>query len=68
MFTECGDDYGELNSFMNLSPTIKDNLRIEQAGLDRIIYKNNKTEDDVKEIKKGWELAKKLYVKMNTRL
>lgn len=68
MFTEGGDDYGELNSFMNLSPTIKDNLRIEQAGLDRIIYKNNKTEDDVKEIKKGWELAKKLYVKMNTRL
>lgn len=59
MFTKGGDDYGELNSFMNLSPTIKDNLKIVQAGLDRIVYKNNETQDDVKEIKKGWELAKK---------
>ena len=59
MFTKGGDDYGELNSFMNLSPSIKDNLKIVQAGLDRIVYKNNETEDDVREIKKGWELAKK---------
>ncbi len=59
MFTKGGDDYGELNSFMNLSPAIKDNLKIVQAGLDRIVYKNNETEDDVREIKKGWELAKK---------
>ncbi len=59
MFTKGGDDYGELNSFMNLSPAIKDNLKIIQAGLDRIVYKNNETEDDVKEIQKGWELAKK---------
>ncbi len=59
MFTKGGDDYGELNSFMNLSPAIKDNLKIIQAGLDRIVYKNNETEDDVREIKKGWELAKK---------
>lgn len=59
MFTKGGDDYGELNSFMNLSPAIKDNLKIIQAGLDRIVYKNNETQDDVKEIKKGWELAKK---------
>lgn len=58
MFTKGGDDYGELNSFMNLSPSIKDNLKIVQAGLDRIVYKNNETEDDVREIKKGWELAK----------
>ena len=59
MFTKGGDDYGELNSFMNLSPAIKDNLKIVQAGLDRIVDKNNETEDDVREIKKGWELAKK---------
>ncbi len=58
MFTKGGDDYGELNSFMNLSPAIKDNLKIIQAGLDRIVYKHNETEDDVREIKKGWELAK----------
>ena len=59
MFTKGGNDYGELNSFMNLSPTIKGNLKIVQAGLNRIVYKNNQTEDDIKEIKKGWELAKK---------
>ena len=59
MFTKGGDDYGELNSFMNLSPSIKDNLKIVQAGLDTIVYKNNETEDDVREIKQGWELAKK---------
>lgn len=58
MFTKGGDDYGELNSFMNLSPTIKNNLKIVQAGLDRIVYKINETEEDVKAIKKGWELAK----------
>lgn len=59
MFTKGGNDYGELNSFMNLSPTIKDNLKIVQAGLDRIVYRNNETEEDIKAIKKGWELAKK---------
>lgn len=59
MFTKGGDDYGELNSFMNLSPSIKDNLKIVQAGLDRIVYADNKTEDDASEIKKGWALAKK---------
>lgn len=59
MFTKGGDDYGELNSFMNLSPSIKDNLTIVQAGLDRIVYADNRTEDDDTEIKKGWALAKK---------
>lgn len=59
MFTKGGDDYGELNSFRNLSPEIRDNLTIKQAGLDRIVYENNKSSDDASEIKKGWELAKK---------
>lgn len=59
MFTKGGDDYGELNSFRNLSPEISKNLTIVQAGLDRIVYSSNKTNDDAKEIKKGWELAKK---------
>jgi len=59
MFTKGGNDYGELNSFRQLSDKISDNLTIVQAGLDRIIYKNNKNDDDTKEIKKGWELAKK---------
>lgn len=59
MFTKGGDDYGELNSFRNLSPGIAENLTIVQAGLDRIVYQNNKTNEDSEEIKKGWELAKK---------
>lgn len=59
MFTKGGSNYGELTSFRNLSPEIKNNLTIKQAGLNRIIYAANKNEDDEKEIKKGWELAKK---------
>lgn len=59
MFTKGGDDYGELNSFRNLSPDISKNLTIIQAGLDRIVYEKNKNADDETEIKKGWELAKK---------
>ena len=59
MFTKGGDNYGELNSFRNLSPQISQNLTIIQAGLDRIVYSDNKNKNDEKEIKKGWELAKK---------
>lgn len=59
MFTKGGDNYGELISFRNLSPSIKDNLVIEQAGLSRIVYADNKTVDDEKEIKHGWDIAKK---------
>lgn len=59
MFTKGGDDYGELNSFRNLSPDIAENLTIIQAGLDRIVYADNKTEDDASAIKAGWELTKK---------
>lgn len=59
MFTKGGDNYGELNSFRKLSKEISENLTIEQAGLDRIVYCHNICEDDIKEIKRGWELAKK---------
>lgn len=59
MFTKGGDNYGELNSFRNLSPKISRNLKIVQAGLDRIVYKDNENENDQKAIKEGWELAKK---------
>ena len=45
MFTKGGNDYGELNSFRELSPKISDNLKIIQAGLDRIVYINNETEE-----------------------
>ena len=59
MFMKGGDDYGELNSFRNLSPEIARNLTIIQAGPDRIVYQNNNTDEDTELIKKGWELAKK---------
>lgn len=59
MFTKGGDNYGELTSFRKLSEEINQNLTIVQAGLDRIIYAHNKNSNDEKEIKKGWELAKK---------
>uniref|UniRef100_UPI00402A583D cob(I)yrinic acid a,c-diamide adenosyltransferase n=1 Tax=Candidatus Scatousia sp. TaxID=3085663 RepID=UPI00402A583D len=58
MFMKGGDDYGELNSFRNLSPEIAENLTIVQAGPDRIVYQKDKNETDAAEIKKGWELAK----------
>lgn len=58
MFTKGGNDYGELNSFKNLSPEISDNLTIIQAGLDRIVYSDNQNEADATEIKKGWQIAK----------
>lgn len=59
MFTKGGDNYGELTSFRNLSSKIKNRLTIEQAGLDRIVYSHNKCDGDDKEIKRGWEIAKK---------
>jgi len=58
MFTKGGNDYGELNSFRGLSDKISNNLKIVQAGLDRIVYKDNQNKQDEEEIKKGWELAK----------
>lgn len=64
MFTKGGDNYGELTSFRNLSPEIQNNLTIEQAGLDRIVYAKNQSDDDIKEIKKGWDIAK-LAIKNN---
>lgn len=59
MFMKGGNDYGELNSFRNLSPEISNNLTIIQAGLDRIVYQNNITDADTTAVKEGWELAKK---------
>lgn len=58
MFTKGGDDYGELYSFTNLNNVLTNNLRIVQAGLDRIVYSNNISDDDAKSIKEGWEIAK----------
>lgn len=59
MFLKGGNDYGELTSFQNLSPQIKNNLTIVQAGLDRIAYSTNINDDDRKVVQTGWALAKK---------
>ena len=59
MFTKGGNDYGELNSFRNLSGKIQENMTIMQAGLDRIIYSNNITDADKKAILDGWDVAKR---------
>lgn len=59
MFTKGGDDYGELKAFRELAPDIANNLKIVQAGLDRIVYVDNQNEKDREEILKGWNLAKK---------
>lgn len=58
MFAKGGDHYGELHSFRELSPEIKYLLTVEQAGLNRIVYANNVTEEDRQEVQRGWELAK----------
>ncbi len=59
MFTKGGNNYGELNTFTNLSEEWKNRLVIYQAGLDRIVYKSNMTKGDVEEAQKGWSIAKK---------
>lgn len=59
MFTKGGNDYGELNTFRQFSPRISENLKIVQAGLDRVIYKANENEQDHKKIKRGWNTVKK---------
>lgn len=59
MFTKGGDDYGELKAFRELATDIANNLKIVQAGLDRIVYIDNQNEKDREEILKGWNLAKK---------
>lgn len=58
MFTKGGDDYGELYSFTNLNENMKDKLKIVQAGVDRIVYKNNQNDEDKKTVLYGWNIAK----------
>ena len=59
MFTKGGNDYGELISFASLSPDFKGKVKIVQAGLDRIVYSSNISEEDKKQAQLGWEIAKK---------
>ncbi len=64
MFTKGGNDYGELHTFMNLAPVLKDKITIVQAGLDRIVYANNVSDCDKKLVQDGWQQAK-LAIKNN---
>ena len=63
MFTKGGDDYGEVHSFLNLSENIKNKITIVNAGLNRIVYSHNVTEQDKKEIRRGWKIAKEAILK-----
>ena len=58
MFTKGGNDYGELVSFANLCSDLKDNVKIIQAGLDRVVYSTNLTDDDKRQVQIGWNSAK----------
>ncbi len=58
MFAKGGNGYGELFSFRELSPKLMTQLKIVQAGLDRIVYKSNLSEEDKNAVSYGWETAK----------
>lgn len=58
MFTKGGNDYGELISFAQLCSDLKDNVKIVQAGLDRVVYSSNLTDADKEQIQQGWAVAK----------
>ena len=62
MFTKGGNDYGELISFASLSPVLKDKVKIIQAGLDRIVYSSNISEEDKKLAQQGWKIAKEAII------
>lgn len=57
LFTKGGDGYGELYSFKKLIPCLKSKLDIVQAGLDRIVYSSNVTDEDKKVVAQGWRTA-----------
>jgi len=59
LFTKGGSDYGELFAFRELSPKLREHLKIVQAGLDRIVYADNLNESDKRNIKNGWSEVKK---------
>lgn len=58
MFAKGGNGYGELFSFRELSPKLMNQLTIIQAGLDRIVYKNNISDEDKYAVNQGWNAAK----------
>ncbi|HBG48552.1 MAG TPA: cob(I)yrinic acid a,c-diamide adenosyltransferase [Cyanobacteria bacterium UBA9971] len=58
MFAKGGNGYGELFSFRELSPKLMNQLKIIQAGLDKIVYKNTVSEEDKNAVDYGWKAAK----------
>lgn len=58
MFTKGGNNYGELISFSQLCNDMKDKVKIVQAGLDRVVYASNLSNEDKKQIQEGWKTAK----------
>jgi len=60
LFTKGGSDYGELFAFREFSPKIRKHVKIIQAGLDRIVYADNLSDEDKRTIRAGWEEVKQL--------
>lgn len=50
---DSATSYGEI-----VSGGMFPNLEIIQCGMDRVVYSHNVCMDDVREAKKGWEIAK----------
>jgi cob(I)alamin adenosyltransferase len=68
LFTKGGSKYGELYSFKKLIPSLQNKLDIVQAGLDRIVYSSNMSQEDKTEVQKGWNAAKEAAKSGNYQL
>ena len=62
MFAKGGDGYGELFSFRELSPKLMNQLKIVQAGLDRIVYQTTISDEDRLAVNYGWKAAKQAAI------
>lgn len=68
LFTKGGSKYGELHSFKKLIPAMQNKLDIVQAGLDRIVYSTNMSQEDKIEVQKGWIATKEAAKSGNYQL
>ena len=68
LFVKGQGDYGELKTFANLNKKIKKNLKIVQTGVDRIVYYDNISQEDINQASKAWEYAKYSILKSDFNL
>lgn len=58
-FTKGGNHYGSLFGIQQFSAAMASRLTVVQAGLDRIVFTTNQTEEDAKKAVYGWQLTKR---------